>query len=380
MKSPYVTELEPNKVITTSFLVQAKEIRQKKSGEYYLSLMLGDRTGELDARMFDNVADVLDAFDRDDFVQVKGLMQVFHNRPQLTIHKLRLMHESEVDYTDYFPASKRDAEEMWRELRGIVAGIGNPHLKALLEAVLDDPDIARRYRRAPAAKQIHHAFLGGLIEHVLSVCALARMNGPHYPNIDLDLLLTGAILHDVGKIYELNYERGFSYSNEGQLIGHIQIGLRIVGDKLRGLPDFPPLLRTLLEHMILSHHGKLEFGSPKVPHFPEALLLHYLDDMDSKMECMRAQLEKDRQVEGCFTSYSPALERCALKKDKFLNPPRVEPAPKPSAHPAPAAAPSAAPSVPSPRPPERPLFAPPTSAFADKLKQALAPAPAKQET
>jgi len=206
------------------------------------------------------------------------------------------------------------------------------------------------------------------------------MNGPHYPNIDLDLLLTGAILHDVGKIYELNYERGFSYSNEGQLIGHIQIGLRIVGDKLRGLPDFPPLLRTLVEHMILSHHGKLEFGSPKVPHFPEALLLHYLDDMDSKMECLRAQLEKDRQVEGCFTSYSPALERCALKKDKFLNPPCVEPAPKPSAHPAPAAAPSAAPSAPSPRPPERPLFAPPTSAFADKLKQALAPAPAKQET
>lgn len=382
MKSPYVTELEPNKVVTTSFLVQSKEIRQKKSGEFYLSLLLGDRTGELDAKMWDNVADVLDAFERDDFVQVKGLIQVFHNRPQLTIHKLRLMDESEVDFTDYFPASKRDTEEMWRELRAIVSGIGNVHLRALLDAMLDDPDIARRYRRAPAAKQIHHAFLGGLIEHVLSLCALAKATAAHYPIVDLDLLLTGVILHDIGKIYELNYERGFSYSNEGQLIGHISIAMRMVGDKLRGLPDFPPLLRSLVEHMILSHHGKLEFGSPKVPQFPEALLLHYLDDMDSKMECMRAQIENDRQVEGCFTSYSPALERAALKKDKYLNPPAAEPVVKPatpiaSAPPAQAARPAP---PPKPLPIEHPLFAAPSgSVFADKLKLALKPAAPTQE-
>src|SRR6266849_2480255 len=155
MKSPYVTGVEPNKVFTSSFLVQSKEIRQKRGGEFYLSLMLGDRTGDLDARMFDNVAEVLDAFDRDDFIQVKGLVQVVHNRPQLTIHKLRLMDESEVDFADYFPASKRDPEEMWRELRGIVDGISNPHLKALLDAMLGDEEIARRYKRAPAAKTIH---------------------------------------------------------------------------------------------------------------------------------------------------------------------------------------------------------------------------------
>ena len=147
--------------------------------------------------------------------------------------------------------------------------------------------------------------------------------------MDYDLLLTGVVLHDIGKIYELNYERGFSYSNEGQLIGHIQIGLRMVGEKLRGLPDFPPELRTLVEHMILSHHGQLEFGSPKLPQFPEALLLHYLDDMDSKMECMRALIENDRQVEGCFTGYNPALARVALKKERFL-----EKRPSPAAPPA----------------------------------------------
>jgi putative nucleotidyltransferase with HDIG domain len=208
----------------------------------------------------------------------------------------------------------------------------NPHLKGLLDALLDDEDVSRRYRRAPAAKQIHHAYLGGLIEHVLSLCALARMTAAHYPNVDLDLLLTGVVLHDIGKIYELNYERGFSYSNDGQLLGHINIGLRMVADKVRGLSDFPPPLRTLVDHMILSHHGQLEFGSPKLPQFPEALLLHFLDDLDSKMECMRALIDNDRQVEGCYTTYNAALTRAALKKDRYLSgapsPERVRPAPE----------------------------------------------------
>ena len=380
MKSPYVNELEPNKVITTSFLVQSKEIRQKKSGELYLSLLLGDRTGEVDSKMWDNVAEVLDAFDRDDFVKVKGLIQIFHNRPQLTIHKLRRMDDSEVDYADYFPASKRDPNEMWTELRGIVAGLGNAHLKGLLEALLDDPDIGRRYRQAPAAKQIHHAFLGGLIEHVLSLCALARMTAAHYPHVDRDLLLAGVITHDIGKIYELNYERGFSYSTDGQLLGHINIALRMVADKLRGLPDFPDRLRTLLEHMILSHHGQLEFGSPKLPQFPEALLLHYLDDMDSKMECMRALAEHDRQVEGCFTTYSTALSRPVLKLDRYWNTDGAA-APAPPQKPAaPAGVAPAAGGAPEPGAPANPLFAGDRDTpFADKLRQALQPAAPNQE-
>ena len=382
MKSPYVNQLEPNQVITTSFLVHSKEIRQKKTGELYLSLLLGDRTGELDAKMWDNVAEVLDGFDRDDFVKVKGLIQIFHNRPQLTIHKVRRMDDSEVDYADYFPCSKRDSGEMWLELRAIVAGIANPHLKALLEALLDDEDVSRRYRQAPAAKQIHHAYLGGLIEHVLSLCALANLTAAHYPYVDRDLLLSGVVLHDIGKIYELNYERGFSYSTEGQLIGHINIALRMVADKLRGLPDFPPLLRTLLEHMILSHHGQLEFGSPKLPQFPEALLLHYLDDMDSKMACMHSLAENDRQVEGCFTTYSTALARPVLKLDRYWN---VAAPPAPAAS---GADHAEAPSTPAPGPgaaPEpdaaaHPLFAAkPDSPFADKLRQALQPAASNQE-
>jgi 3'-5' exoribonuclease len=280
------------------------------------------------------------------------------------------MDDSEIDFGDYFPSSRRDQDEMWLELRGIVAGIGNTHLQGLLNAVLDDGDIARRYRRAPAAKHIHHAFLGGLIEHVLSLCSMARLTAQHYRFVDTDLLLTGAILHDLGKIYELNYERGFSYSNEGQLLGHIHIGLRIIAEKLRGLPDFPAPLRSLVEHMILSHHGKLEFGSPKVPQFPEAVILHYLDDMDSKVECMRALLESDRQVEGCFTAYNIALERSILKKELFLHPPAIskEPSPKPPAAPPTAVAPAtAAAAVPNGGPKSE-------SPFADKLRNALLPA------
>jgi 3'-5' exoribonuclease len=398
MKSPYVKEVEPNRIITTSFLVQSKEIRQKKSGEMYLSLLLGDKTGELDAKMWDNVAEVMDTFDRDDFVKVKGLIQIFHNRPQLTIHKMRRMEATEVDFGDYFPCSLRDPGEMWGELRAAVGSMRNRHLKGLVEALLDDPEIAERYRRAPAAKNIHHAYLGGLLEHVLSLTKLAQLTAAHYGFIDTDLLLTGVVVHDIGKIYELNYERGFSYSNDGQLLGHIAIALRMVADKLRTLPDFPEALRSLVEHMILSHHGQLEFGSPKLPLFPEALLLHYIDDMDSKMECMRALIERDRQVDGCFTTYNSALTRPALKLDKYWSDDASERrgATAPLQQEPPAANDAApAPSQEEPGPPQRiklptlepafashPLFAPrPDSPFADKLKQALAPirAESKQE-
>lgn len=333
MKSPYVAELEPNQQVTATLLVLAKEVRQKKSGEPYLSLTLGDRTGDIDAKMWDNAGETAETFERDDFVRVKGVVQVYQNKPQMTVHKLIQVDEREIDFADFFPASKRDPEEMFAELQGIIAGIGNRYLKALLEGLFADGEIARRYRLAPAAKMIHHAFLGGLIEHVLSLAALARVMTAHYKEIDGDLLLAGVILHDIGKIFELNYERGFSYSDDGQLLGHIQIGLGMVDQKVRAIPGFPPRLHSLVAHMILSHHGELEFGSPKAPMFPEALLLHHLDNLDSKLECMRAAAEKDRNITGNWTSYNTALERVVLKKGKYLeeNTPAPRPAPAPAA-------------------------------------------------
>jgi 3'-5' exoribonuclease len=271
------------------------------------------------------------------------------------------LQETEVDFSDFFPSSARDPMEMWGELRQIMAEVSNPHLKALLEALLEDEEIASRFRRAPAAKQIHHAYLGGLLEHVLSLANLARVCAAHYPHVDRDLLLTGVLAHDLGKIYELNYDRGFSYSDDGQLLGHITMALRMISDKLRDIPGFPPGLRTLVEHMVLSHHGHLEFGSPKLPVFPEALLLHYLDDMDSKMECMRALIEKDRQVEGTFTSWCAPLERTVLKKARYLANGRD------GEQEAPAAVPNLAPPLAAAAPKT-------ASMFGEKLMQALLPA------
>ena len=373
MKSPCVVDLKPNQVFTSIFLVHVKDVRQKKSGDPYLSLLLGDRTGEVEAKMWDNVAEVMDTFDRDDFIKVKGLLQIFQNRPQLTIHKMARLLDSDVDFADFFPASERDPLEMFAELRGIIAGVGNRHLRDLLEAFFDDEPFARMYRTAPAAKHVHHAYLGGLIEHVLSVCGLCRMAAAHYNYVDLDLLFAGAVLHDVGKVAELTYERSFGYSTEGQLLGHIVIGLRLLHEKLQRFPDFPPKLRVLVEHMLVSHHGELEFGSPKVPLFAEALLLHHLDNLDSKMECMRSMVAKDRHVEGCWTGYNASLERAVLKKARYLEeqPERAIAAEAPDSREPESALP------PSPPPPsrvvqpqsqaERPASA---SIFAEKLQQA----------
>src|SRR5271156_3191461 len=357
MKSPYVSELEPNQVVTGTFLVHHKDIRQKKSGDPYLSLTLVDRTGDLDAKMWDNAAEVLDAFERDDFVRVKGLYQIFQNRPQLTVHKIAAIPESEVDFGDYFPASKRDREEMFQELQSWIGSVANPHLRALLEAVFADEAIALAYRTAPAAKTVHHAWLGGLIEHVLSLCHLAKFTAAHYADIDFDLLLSGVILHDIGKIYELSYDRGFNYTTEGQLLGHIMLAIRMIGEKIHAVPGFPVPLRNLLEHIVISHHGKLEFGSPKLPQFPEAILLHYLDDMDSKMESMRSLIESDRQSGADFTTYNPALERTILKKEQYLEP-KLEVASK---------APLEVQPAPAPPPPP----AKPGSPFGEKLQLAL---------
>jgi 3'-5' exoribonuclease len=357
MKTPYVSDLQENSTPSISLLVQSKEIRQKKTGEPYLSLTLSDKTGDIDAKMWDNVTEVLTLFERDDFVRVKGLVQIYHNRIQLVIHRLRPMADSEIDFTDFFPASKYNPAVMWDEVRGYVHAISNPHLRGLLNAVLDDEEIARRFKIAPAAKQIHHAFLSGLLEHVLSLCRLSKQIAPLYPFIDCDLLIAGCVLHDIGKIWELSYDRGFSYTVEGQLLGHMMIGLRIVADKLRAFPEFPAPLRTLVEHIIISHHGQLDFGSPKLPQFPEALLFHYLDDLDSKMECSRALLERD-QTPGNFTAFSHALERGMLRKTLYLEPRAT--APKPTvpapAPPPPSPPPIAAPPVPvaAPPPPPKP--------------------------
>ena len=335
MKDFYIGDCarHENKVITSSFVVVVKQIKPKKTGEPYLALTLGDRSGQLEAKMWDNVEEVLEAFEQDDFLKIKGLINKYKNRFQLTVHKLRKLGESEIDFADYLPKTTKDIDELWQTLAGFISTFRNPHLKSLVQAFMADPEIASAYRNAPAAKTLHHAYIGGLLDHVVSLFRSCDLMCTNYPQINRDLLLTGAFLHDIGKIHELTYNRSFSYTTKGQLLGHMIIELEMLQAKLALQPDFPEELKTLVEHLIISHHGQYDFGSPKLPMFPEALMLHYLDDLDSKMEAMRAHFEREASLDGPWTSYNASLGRPLLNTEKFLtskkSPAAAEPAPEP---------------------------------------------------
>jgi 3'-5' exoribonuclease len=316
---------QENKVVTSSFVVASKQVKAKKNGEPYLALVLADRTGQIEAKMWDNVEEFIAIFEQDDFLKIKGLVNKYKNRYQLTIHKLRRMEEAEIDYTDYLPKTTKDIGELWRTLTEFVATFQNPHLKALVELFMADAEIAERYRNAPAAKTLHHAYIGGLLDHVVSLFRSCDLMCRNYPQVNRDLLLTGAFLHDIGKVQELTYNRAFSYTTRGQLLGHMIIELEMLQAKLARLPEFPAPLKTLLEHLIISHHGQYDFGSPKLPMFPEALMLHYLDDLDSKMEAMRAHFEREAEQDGPWTSYNASLGRPLLDSRKFLQGEKVQP-------------------------------------------------------
>ncbi|HMK28403.1 MAG TPA: OB-fold nucleic acid binding domain-containing protein [Terriglobales bacterium] len=333
MKDFYIRDAaqQENKTITSCFVVCSKQIKPKKSGELFIALTLADRTGQLEAKVWDNVHQYLDSFEQDDFIKVKGLLNKYNNHYQLTIHKLRRLQENEIDFADYLPKTDKDVEQLWSRLVDYVAGFRNENLKALIQAFMNDPEIAQAYKTAPAAKTLHHAYIGGLLEHVVSLFQLCDLAARNYPQIDRDLLLAGAFLHDIGKLHELTYARSFSYTTRGQLLGHMVIELEMLHAKLDQLPGFPAELKTLVEHMIISHHGHYEFGSPKLPMFPEALMLHYLDDLDSKMESMRAQFERQAASEEPWAGYNSALARPLLNPAKFLSPKPVSAGETPAA-------------------------------------------------
>jgi 3'-5' exoribonuclease len=312
--------VQENKIITSSFVVVSKQVKPKKTGDPYLALTLGDRTGQIEAKMWDNVEDALDAFEQDDYLKIKGLINKYKNRFQLTIHKLRRLGESEIDFSDYLPKTTKNIDELWQALTDFVASMQNPHLRNLIQGFMADPEIAAAYRNAPAAKTLHHAYIGGLLDHVVSLFRSCDLICRNYPQVNRDLVLAGAFLHDIGKIHELTYNRSFSYTTRGQLLGHMIIELEMLQAKLSLVPDFPPELKTLLEHLIISHHGEYEFGSPKLPMFPEALVLHYMDDLDSKMESMRSLFDREAEQENPWTSYNPSLGRPLLNTAKFLAP------------------------------------------------------------
>ncbi|HXN22185.1 MAG TPA: OB-fold nucleic acid binding domain-containing protein [Candidatus Dormibacteraeota bacterium] len=316
MKPAYVADLAPDQTITSFFLVCEKELRSTREGKAYLRLELSDRTGSIEARMWHRFEDSA-AICRDDIVKVQARVEAYRNRMQLALDRLRLAEPAEVDLSDYFACTKEDVEKLYAELQDCAASIPNPWLRRLAEDVLNDPAIAVKLKRAPAAKIMHHAYLGGLLEHVVSLCGLCKVVAAHYPETDAGFLIAGAILHDIGKIDELSYERSLGYTTSGQLLGHIVMEIETVSKRIDAIPNFPTELKTLIQHMLISHHGQYAFGSPKLPMFREALLLHYLDDLDSKMAAMRAAFASDKG-DGEWTERSSALDRRLLRVEEYL--------------------------------------------------------------
>ncbi len=329
MKSFFVADAPrfENELVTSYFCLASLSVRERNGGGgQYLALMLADKTGQLEARMWEEFAEVLNTCSEGCYVKVQGQISKYKGKLQITLTRMRSAGGEEVEAADFVPASRFDVGEMDRELRGYVAGFQNLWLQRLVLRFLDDPAVGPAFRTAPAAKRLHHAWLGGLLEHVLHLVRVCRAVAPMYPEVDPDLLVSGAILHDIGKVRELSWRSAFEYTLEGQLVGHISIGQRMLSEQIAGLQAetgeaFPERLRLLLEHMLLAHHGKLEFGSPKLPMTPEAMLLSAMDDLEAKFQTVRGEFAAataaGRGVEQT-TEWVRSMERNLFDSGRYL--------------------------------------------------------------
>lgn len=285
MQKKYVSELEVGQPVYNVFQVRRKELIpfKEKPGKF-LSLSLGDKTGEIEAKVWDNAEELGAGFNTADFVLVKGTVTTYNQRLQLTLEAIKKVTVKEADLVHFLPGSPREVTEMWDRLQQKIAQITNPYLVKLIQQVFADEELTKRFCRAPAAKSHHQAYLGGLLEHTLNVMELAEGIAATYEGIDQDLLLTGALFHDIGKIYEYRYDVTIDYTDAGRLLGHIIMGTNLIDDQITAIPDFPETLKLKLLHMIVSHHGKYEWQSPKRPKFLEAAILHQADYLDAEID------------------------------------------------------------------------------------------------
>jgi len=310
---PAVRQLTADSAGLGFFLCTQKEARPGRNGEF-LSLTLQDATGRIVARVFDDVERLKGSFEAGDFVKVKARANLYNDRLQLIVENIRRVH-LEQDRLEGFReedcvmSSSRPVDQMWAELQGRIAGVGNPFIKQLLEAIVAANEA--KLRVWPAAQTVHHAYRAGFLEHILQMAATGEMLARAYDAV-VDLVLAGALLHDIGKLQELDYELATSYSREGRLLGHIMLGSTLVGEAAAAIEGFPPELLTEIQHLILSHHGRLEFGSPVAPMTVEAFILSFVDDLDAKINIVR-QAIRDDTGEGEFTGYHPKLERVIWK-------------------------------------------------------------------
>ena len=305
----YINEIKENDHVDSLFLVKEKSSAVTKTGNTYLKLKLVDRSGEIEGRIWTSVENVAESFEKDGFVHVMGKAVSFQERLQVNITSIESVREEEILFSDFFPMTEKDVDGMFQSLLEISRQIKNPHLSQLLQLFWEDPSFIELFKMAPASKWLHHNYLGGLLEHTLSVVQLVLKIASHYDGLNMDLLLTAAIFHDLGKVYELSYHRSFDYSDEGRLLGHIILGMEQVEDKTRQLTDFPKDLSTLLKHFLLSHHGQYNWGSPKKPMTLEAVLLHFLDDMDAKINGIRQFIKKEVPDGARWSTYHRMFEQ-----------------------------------------------------------------------
>ncbi|MCH8819490.1 MAG: HD domain-containing protein [Acidobacteria bacterium] len=310
-----VSTLQDNDSVVSYSQVRAKQLRLKRNGEPYLRLVLGDRSGRIESKIWDRVEELHKEIQAGDFVKYQGVVQTYNGRRQMVINQIRKVRpeDSEAGFnpTELIPSTEYDIDEMWESLYALVLEhTSRPSIKQLLTQILDAHE--EEIKSYPAGMEVHHGYRGGFLEHVLSVLKSALFFAGHYPDLDKDLLIAGAVLHDIGKLEELSGPDNPVYTTRGQLIGHVVMGFELVRKEAARIPEFPPTLLTLLEHLILSHQGQLEWGSPQPPKLPEALILHYLDDLDAKVNRF-SQVLKEDPGDLDFTAYDRLLGRAVFK-------------------------------------------------------------------
>ncbi|HTG01574.1 MAG TPA: HD domain-containing protein [Nitrospirota bacterium] len=304
-----IASLKEGDWVEETYLVTAKQVCTAKNGVTYLSVKLADKTGEIDGRLWDNADEVSGKFDREDFVRIKGMASNYQGSMQIKMKALEKVDDSRVDIANFLEATTRNMDEMVAELRTIAAAVRNGHIRQLMTAFLDDRAFIEAFKRVPAAKTLHHNYIGGLLEHVVELIGLARDVVKHFPSTDPDLVTIGCFLHDIGKVKELTVKKSIGYSTEGRLLGHISLGYEMLAEKINAIPGFPAELGMLLKHIVLSHHGEYEFGSPKRPKIQEALIVNYLDDLSAKINNFQSTLKKENVAAGEWSSFSKMHDR-----------------------------------------------------------------------
>jgi 3'-5' exoribonuclease len=297
MKNQFVKNLKIGSELTELFVLRKKELKETFEGQRFLKLELGDKTGRIDGVAWDNPEELYDQAETGDIVKVRGWVTTYKEVPQIKVERLKKASEGETDISDFLPTTDKDVDILFREYQKTASTIQNKHLHELMQLILEDPNITEELKKAPGGKLWHHTYVGGLLEHTLKVTDICEDAASSYGLINRDLLITGALLHDLGKIKGYSSKGFFDYTDEGRLIGHIISGIELIDRKLDLIPDFPANLALQLKHLIVSHHGELEFASPVVPMTIEAIVLHHADEMDAQVNAF-SRIIKTEKVKG----------------------------------------------------------------------------------